>query len=78
MNCGIYCITNTIDGKRYIGSSKNTKQRKYKHFYYLKAGTHPNIHLQSSYNKYGKEVFHFVENYGISSIHLVYFPNWYE
>ena len=29
--CGIYIITNVVNGKRYIGSAKNLKVRLYDH-----------------------------------------------
>lgn len=60
MVCGIYRITNVISGKVYVGSSRNTTKRKYEHFYKLKKGIHHNSHLQSAYDKYGKESFHFM------------------
>lgn len=56
---GIYKIVNTINNNIYIGSSKDTKRRKYKHFYELSIGTHRNPVLQASYNKYGKDAFVF-------------------
>ena len=56
---GIYQITNTVNGKRYIGQSINISKRKSMHFYFLKSNTHINKHLQSSYNKYGKDSFLF-------------------
>ena len=52
---GIYCIENMVNGKRYIGSSKSVRKRIIEHLGKLKAGTHKNKHLQSSYNKYGAE-----------------------
>ena len=58
-NCGIYKIENIITGDFYIGQSINLKNRKHKHFYTLKKNNHFNIHLQNSYNKYGKESFIF-------------------
>jgi hypothetical protein len=54
MACGIYKIENLIDGKTYIGSSVNLESREYKHFWMLERGSHDNIHLQNSYNKFGK------------------------
>jgi group I intron endonuclease len=54
---GIYKISNTINGKYYIGSSKNIHRRIKRHFYELKRGIHHSTHLQNAYNKYGKESF---------------------
>jgi group I intron endonuclease len=56
-NYGIYRIINIINNKIYIGSSSNLKSRKYKHFNSLLRDSHYNKHLQSAYNKYGKENF---------------------
>ena len=55
----IYKITNTITGKYYIGSTTSHEKRKHQHFTTLKNGTHHNIHLQRSYNKYGRGAFKF-------------------
>ncbi len=49
---GIYCIENTFNHKKYIGSSKDIGRRIKRHFDYLKTNYHPNKHLQASYNKY--------------------------
>ena len=54
---GIYKITNKVNGKFYIGSSKDINFRIRRHFNSLKSCTHPNKHLQSAFNKYGKENF---------------------
>lgn len=58
--CGIYCIKNLINNKGYIGKSKNIPKRWEKHLYALKSNTHPNSHLQSSFNKYGEVNFSFL------------------
>ena len=55
--CGIYCIQNISNNKRYIGSSKNMYQRLLKHFALLRHNKHENIILQQSWNKHGEEVF---------------------
>lgn len=57
--CGIYKIINTINNKIYIGSSNNIKLRWRGHKYLLRKGTHPNIKLQRSWNKYGEDAFEF-------------------
>lgn len=56
---GIYQITNILNGKFYIGSAVDLNQRKGIHFYNLKNNKHGNPHLQSSYNKHGKDNFVF-------------------
>lgn len=56
-NCGIYKITNVVDGKFYIGSSKVLNRRWAAHKWELKYNRHCNKKLQSAYNKYGAESF---------------------
>lgn len=56
---GVYKITNLVDGKFYIGSSKNIEGRWYTHKKELNSGYHNNQHLQRAWNKYGKENFKF-------------------
>lgn len=55
--CGIYCITNTVNNKQYVGSSKNIYHRLKRHQSELQRGTHANPYLLNSYLKYGKEQF---------------------
>ncbi len=57
---GIYKIINKINGKYYIGSSKDIKKRWSYHTQDLNKNTHNNIHLQKSWNKYGQDNFEFV------------------
>jgi group I intron endonuclease len=59
-DCGVYMIVNLQSGKVYIGSSVNLKNRIYNHKWSLKNNSHPNKHLQASWNKYGEDVFRFV------------------
>lgn len=57
---GVYSITNIINNKRYIGSTKSAfHTRKTKHINSLKLNKHFNVHLQNSYNKYGDNAFIF-------------------
>ena len=58
MKC-IYKITNTINGKCYIGSSKNFKKRKQRHLKDLRKNEHHCIYLQRSFNKYDEKNFIF-------------------
>jgi group I intron endonuclease len=56
---GIYKITNTANGKFYIGSSINLKQRFNEHIGLLTKNSHPNFILQRSWNKHGVDKFTF-------------------
>lgn len=57
--CGVYKIENLLNGKVYIGKSKNIRNRWSEHRSELNNGTHINNHLQSSWNKYGEDNFRF-------------------
>ena len=57
---GIYKIVNKINGKYYVGSAQNFKQRWRKHKELLNRNVHPNIHLQRSWNKHGESNFEFI------------------
>lgn len=59
MTCGIYKITCSGNGKFYIGSSINIEKRWCQHKSQLKYCRHENIHLQRTYNKYGKDSFEY-------------------
>lgn len=59
MNTGVYSITNSENGKRYIGSTLNLSRRKWEHFSHLRCRTHENRHLQSAFNLYGEDKFSF-------------------
>lgn len=54
---GVYAITNTLNNKRYIGSSMNIHQRLANHRSKLRSGKHHNTMLLNAYNKYGEDKF---------------------
>lgn len=47
----IYKITNSTNGKSYIGSTNNYSRRMREHFQMLNLGTHHSAHFQNAYNK---------------------------
>lgn len=57
--CGIYCIENTINSKKYIGLSRDINRRWIEHRSELNRGDHVNQYLQSAWNKYGEDAFKF-------------------
>lgn len=57
--CGIYIITNIVNGKRYIGSSKDLYNRLHEHLHNLKNNKGHNNYFQNSWNKHGEENFIF-------------------
>lgn len=57
---GIYRIVNTINGKVYIGQTRDRFiERYWNHKWKLKNGIHDNKHLQKAFDKYGSDVFEF-------------------
>lgn len=57
MLSGIYLITCTANGSRYVGSSKNIESRWAEHRKRLGLKTHFNPYMQRSWSKYGKDSF---------------------
>jgi group I intron endonuclease len=59
MITGIYKILNKINNKIYIGSATDIKKRWRDHKWHLNHNIHHNPHLQSAWNKYGRDNFEF-------------------
>lgn len=59
MTSGVYQILNTVNGKCYVGSSKNIAVRWEQHRAMLSKGTHHNQKLRNSVGKHGLAVFVF-------------------
>lgn len=57
--CGIYRIICSVNGKCYVGSTKDFFYRWNEHFYKLEAGIHHSDKLQKAWSKYGKAAFSF-------------------
>lgn len=57
--CGVYCIENLVNNKKYIGQSVDIKRRWRTHRYELNHASHINAHLQNAWTLYGEENFTF-------------------
>lgn len=55
----IYKIRNVVNDKFYVGSTVDSRKRFWAHRKALRAGTHPCIRLQRSWNKHGEDCFKF-------------------
>lgn len=56
---GVYAITLVTDGRRYVGSAKNFRNRWHVHKSHLRSGKHHSRALQRAWNKYGEAAFEF-------------------
>lgn len=57
---GVYAIVNSLNNKKYIGSTGDLRKRFRQHYAALIRGNHANIHLQNAVNKYGIDKFYFI------------------
>lgn len=56
---GVYTITCTVNGRRYIGSTSNVYNRWKAHKSWLRLNQHPVVLLQSDWNEHGAAAFEF-------------------
>lgn len=59
VSAGVYVITNTINGKLYVGSAVRVEHRMRQHDTALRGNRHVNQHLQAAWNLYGPGAFKF-------------------
>lgn len=57
---GVYAIVNSLDNKKYIGSTNGLRRRFRQHYAALIRNEHDNTHLQRAVNKYGIDKFFFI------------------
>lgn len=57
---GTYMISNSITGRKYIGSSCNVEYRMHAHLSALRGNRHSNKDMQDDFNRYGEKSFSFV------------------
>ena len=81
----IYKITNMMNGKVYVGQTKQHKfsVRKHVHLFDLRRKKHGNRHLQFAFNKYGEEAFVFeiikkIQNEENVTLYEQFFVNLYQ
>lgn len=58
-DCGVYVITNDVNGHRYVGSAVSFKKRFREHQRQLSEGRHHSRYLQRAWDKYGADAFRF-------------------
>lgn len=56
---GVYMITNSVTGRKYIGSSHNVEYRMHTHLLLLRRGKHSVEDMQEDFDRYGEESFVF-------------------
>lgn len=73
MNTGIYEIVNTVNGKRYVGSSINLQSRWAEHKRCIRKRIHCNISIQRAFDKYGEAAFQFKKLIVCSKENLIFY-----
>lgn len=64
----IYKITNVVNGKFYVGSTMDTRERFRTHRNKLRGNRHHCAHLQAAWNKYGEACFRFTVVEEVASV----------
>jgi group I intron endonuclease len=60
LRTGVYCITNSLNGKRYVGSAARSFRTRWNaHRHHLRRGTHHCAHLQAAWKNDGESAFEF-------------------
>lgn len=77
MKSGVYIIMNNLNGKVYVGSSQNIKNRFSEHLRDLRRNRNHNRYLQRAWNKYGEEAFKFVVVEKVPVLFLFEFEQYY-
>ena len=54
-----YCIENKMNGKRYVGVTRQFRRRQQQHLTGLRHGRHPNKPLQRDWDRFGESAFRF-------------------
>lgn len=57
---GVYAIVNSLDNKKYIGSTGTLRKRFRQHYSALIKGERVNCYLQRAVNKFGIDKFYFI------------------
>lgn len=68
----IYKIRNVVNGKFYVGSTADTRERFRTHRNRLRNNKHHCLHLQASWNKYGEDCFKFEVVETVASVELLW------
>jgi len=68
----IYKIRNVVNGKFYVGSTADTRERFRTHRNRLRNNKHHCLHLQASWNKYGEDCFKFEVVETVDSVELLW------
>jgi hypothetical protein len=66
---GIYLITNSANGKVYVGQARKISTRWSIHKHHLRCGTHNNRYLQRAWDKLGESAFVFSVAVDLSDVH---------